>query len=153
MKKNIYTLITITACLVSCVANAQEPEKKFDSNDFYKEYVEPLNGLEIYPAEVNEFIRMSMIAGMNEEGQYHINSFKTNTGFFDGEINDWYSGVAKISIKLLDNYMEDYMDWMRLLNEHKDKLPQDYYSKRMKELEEAISIASTAKTYLNTIVY
>lgn len=157
MKKNIY-ILTAVACLISCTSFAQN---KFDSKNFYAEYVEPLNGIELCTGEVNDFISMSMLPSKNEIAVNVINQYKTKTGVFDVTKNVDYSNprlaaaLAKgtqIFIDLLDDYIEDCMYWMELLDEYKTELPKEYYNKRMKELDEAISNLSTAKTYYDTLL-
>lgn len=157
MKKNIY-ILTAVACLISCTSFAQN---KFDSKNFYAEYVEPLNGIELCTGEVNDFISMSMLSSKNEIAANVINQYKTKTGVFDASKKVNYSNprlaetLAKgtqIFIDMLSDNIEDCMDLMELLNEYKNELPKEYYNKRMKELDETIANLSTAKTYYETLL-
>lgn len=160
MKKNTY-IITVVACLISYTSFAQTKFEKFDSKEFYTEYVEPLNGIELGTGEINDLLTISMLHSMNENAVRIINQYKTKTGVFDATKNVDYSNprlaaaLAKgtqMYIDLLAGGIEDCMNWMELLDEHKKELPKEYYNKRMKELDETIANISTAKTYYETLL-
>lgn len=129
MKK--YIILTVIATAICCSSFAQDSHK-FDSKQFYTEFVEPLDGINEDDA-CGIIEDASTMSRLGIELDSRINFYKANGSKY----------LSRTDVLIVDDhFIKEFNDIVERIELRKDEMPKQYFNKMMNELQNNIKKAT-----------